>query len=110
SFYVSFGPELSYLLWNFGSTFSGAERQSNINETEFFNRTNLLVSASIGLSKKVGESRKKAPVQIDALWFLEFRGKQGITNILNADAFNDEVSSRILSFELVTGFSFASKK
>lgn len=108
--YFSLGPEFSYLLWNYGSTYVGDERQSNIKETDFFNRTNLLVSSSIGLSKKVDESRKNAPVQIDVLWFLEFRIKKGITNILNKDIFGDNISSRTLSFELVTGFSFASKK
>ena len=109
SFYFSFGPEISYLLWNYGSTFNGDERQSYIKETELFNRTNLLVSSSIGLSKKVGESRKNAPVQIDALWYLEFRIKKGVTNILNKNVFGNGVSATILSFEIVTGISFASK-
>lgn len=108
--YFSLGPEISYLLWNYGSTYKEDERQSNIKETEFFNRTNLLASSAIGLSKKVEESRKNAPVKIDALWYLELRIKKGITNILNKDVFGDNVSSTILSFELVTGISFASKK
>jgi len=110
SIYFSFGPEVSYLLWNYGTSYIGDERQSRIEETEFFNRTNLLASASIGFSKKVGESRKNAPVQIDALWFLELRAKKGITNILNRDIFGEDLSSTILSFEIVTGISFASKK
>jgi len=110
SLYLSLGPEISYLLWNYGSTFNGDDRLSNVKETEFFNRTNLLASSSIGLSKKVGESRKNAPVQIDALWYLEFRAKKGITNILDRNVFGDDVSSTIFSLEIVTGISFASKK
>ncbi|MFK7908798.1 MAG: outer membrane beta-barrel protein [Chitinophagales bacterium] len=111
SAYFSFGPEISYLLWNYGSTYNKEDdRLSNLKETAFFNRTNLLVSSSLGISMKVGESRKKAPVQIDALWYLEFRLKKGLTNILNKEIFGNEASSSISSFELVTGFSFASKK
>jgi len=110
SVYFSIGPEISYLLWNYGSTFNGDERLSNIKETNFFKRTNLLLSSSVGFSKKVEESRKKAPVQIDALWYLEFRTKKGLTNILNNDAFGGDAFSTILSFEIVTGISFASKK
>lgn len=110
SFYVSLGPEISYLLWNYGSTYQGDERLSNIRETDFFNRTNLLISSSVGFSQKVGESRKNAPVQIDVFWHLEFRAKKGITNILNRDVFGNNASSTILSFELVTGISFASKR
>lgn len=107
--YFSLGPEFSYLMWNYGSTFNGDERQSNIKETQFFNRTNLLISSSIGLSKRIGESRRNAPIQIDALWFLEIRGKKGITNILDKEALGINVSSTISSLEIVTGISFASK-
>jgi hypothetical protein len=49
-------------------------------------------------------------VQIDALWYLEFRVKKGLTNILNKDVFGDDESSTIFSLEIVTGISFASKK
>lgn len=107
--YFSLGPELSYLLWNYGSTFNNEERLSNIKETAFFNRTNLLVSSSIGISKKITESRKNAPVEIDALWFLEFRIKKGITNILKREFFGEDATSTVLSFEILTGISFASK-
>ena len=107
--YFSLGPEVSYLIWNYGSTYNDDERLSNVKETEFFNRTNLLVSSAIGISKKVGESRRDAPLQIDVLWHLELRIKKGITNILDSDFFEDDISSNILSFEVVTGISFASK-
>ncbi len=110
SIYLSLGPELSYLLWNYGSKYRGDKRISNIEETEFFNRINLLVSSSIGFSKKVTESRHNAPIQIDFLWFLELRAKKGITNILNKKKFGESVSSTVLAFEIVTGFSFASKE
>lgn len=110
SIYFSFGPEVAYLLWNSGSTFNGEERQSNIKETDAFNRTNLLASSSIGFTKKIGESRNHAPVQIDALWYLEFRVKKGITNILNRNVFGNNASSTIFSLEIVTGISLASKK
>jgi hypothetical protein len=110
SVYCTLGPEISYLLWNYGSTFNDDERQSNTEETIFFNRTNFLMSAALGISKKVAESRRNAPVQIDALWYLELRVKQGITNILNDDFFGNDVSSTISAIELVTGISFASKK
>lgn len=108
-FYVSLGPEISYLLWNYGSTYDGDTRLSNIEETRFFNRTNLVASSSLGFSTKVGESRKNAPIQIDALWFVELRAKQGITNILNKDFFAENLKSRISSIELVMGISFSSK-
>ncbi|MEO0724903.1 MAG: outer membrane beta-barrel protein [Bacteroidota bacterium] len=110
SVYLSLGPEISYLLWNNASTYAGDDRQSNIRETELFNRTNLLVSSAVGIVKKIGESRKDAPLQIDAWWFLEFRAKYGVTNILNDDFFGASLSSTISSFEIVTGISFASKK
>ncbi len=111
STYFSFGLEIAYLIWNYGSTYNNEDdRLSNVKETEFFNRTNLLVSSAFGISIKVDESRKKAPVQIDALWYLELRLKKGITNILNKDIFGSGVTSSISSFELVTGISFASKK
>lgn len=109
SVYFSLGPEISYLIWNYGSTYSGEIRQSNRNETKFFNRTNLLVSSSIGFSKKVTESRKNAPIQIDGLWYLELRAKKGITNIIKEGFFDENISTTISSFEIVTGFSFASK-
>jgi len=67
------------------------------------------LSSSVGFSKKVEESRKNAPIQIDLLWYLELRMKKGVTNILKEDFFGDLTSS-ILSFELVTGISFSSKK
>ena len=108
-FYFSVGPEVSYLMWNYGSTYIDDERQTYLKETEFFNRTNFLVSSSVGFSKKVEESRKNAPIQIDLLWYLELRMKKGVTNILKEDFFGDLTSS-ILSFELVTGISFSSKK
>lgn len=108
--YVSAGPEIAYLIWNQGSAFIDDERISRMNETEYFNRVNLLVSSSIGFSLKVEESRKNAPIQIDALWYLEFRTKKGITNILNKDYFGNEYKSSILSFEIVTGISFSSKR
>ena len=85
--FLSVGPEVSYLIWNYGSTYNKDERLSNIKETKYFNRTNLLISSSIGVSTKIGESRKKAPIQIDALWYLELRIKKGLTNILNSDYF-----------------------
>jgi len=109
TFYFSAGPELAYLLWNYGSAYNDENRLSHLEETKYFNRINLLVSSSLGISIKVGESRKKAPVQIDALWYLEFRIKKGITNILNKDFFGNEAKTSILSLELVTGISFASK-
>ncbi len=110
-FYISAGPELSYLLWNYGSAFNEEERQIyNVEETDFFKRVNLLVSSSLGFSTKVAESRKNAPVQIDALWYLEFRFKRGISNILDPDFFGNDQSTGIIAFELVTGISFASKK
>lgn len=108
STYVSLGPEISYLIWNYGSTFREDERISNRNETEFFNRTNFLLSSSIGWSTKVSESRKKSPVEIDLLWFIEMRLKKGLTNILSQDYFPSS-SSTTSTIELVTGFSFASK-
>lgn len=106
--YVSVGPELSYLLWNYGSIYNGEQRLSHLEETEYFSRVNLLLSASVGISTKISESRKNAPVEIDALWFLEFRTKKVLTNILKRNVFGN-TSSSILSFELVTGISFASK-
>ncbi|MFK8102610.1 MAG: porin family protein [Saprospiraceae bacterium] len=109
-FYLSAGPELSYLLWNYGSAYNGDERIYNVKETNFFNRVNLLVSSSVGISMKVAESRKNAPVQIDALWYLEFRFKKGLTNILNQEALGTDKTTSIIAFELVTGISFASKK
>ena len=107
--YLSLGPEVSCLLWNRGSTYNGSERQTRINETRFFNRIGILASSSIGISKKIETSRKNAPIQIDALGYLEFRLKKGLTNILNRDFFSDELSSTILSFEIVVGFSFSSQ-
>lgn len=110
SIYCSLGPEISYLLWNYGSTFNGDIRLSNIKETASFNRFNFLISSSIGCSKKIQGSRKNAPVQIDALWYLEFRVKKGLSNVLNKDVFGSDLSSTIFSLELLTGISFASKK
>ena len=107
--YASLGPEVSYLLWNFGSTYNGDTRLTNLKETRFFNRTNLLISSSIGYGTKIDESRKNAPIQIEAFWFIELRFKKSITNILSSEFFTEDTKSTILSFELVTGFSFASK-
>lgn len=108
SFYTSVGPEVSYLLWNYGSTFNEEERLSNQKETDFFNRTNFLISSSIGYSKKIASSKKGTPIEIDALWFIELRLKKGITNILDSSIFSE--SSTISSIELVTGLSFSSKE
>lgn len=109
SFYASFGPEISYLIWSRGSAYNEDELITKNDETQFFHRTSLLVSSSLGISRKVGQSRKNAPVQIDALWFLEFRMKKGVTNILNIDPSIVEISSSILAFELVMGISFSSQ-
>lgn len=110
SFYFSLGPEFSYLLWNYGSSYNNGERISNIKETDFFNRANFLISSSFGLSMKVAESRKGAPIAIDALWHLELRAKKGVTNILDKSTLGENTSATVLSFELVTGISFTSKK
>ena len=107
--YLSFGPELSYLLWNYGSTYNGDTRLTHLEETRFFNRLNFLASSAIGFSTKVEESRKNAPIQIDALWFIELRLKKGLTNILSKEYFGNDVHSAIFSIELATGISFASK-
>ncbi len=110
SIYLSLGPEISYLLWNNASTYAGNDRQSSIRETELFNRTNLFVSAATGIAKKIGEARENAPLQMDAWWFLEFRAKHGITNILNDNFFGAGTSSTISAFEIVMGISFLTKK
>ena len=110
AFYVSLGPEVSYLLWNYGSTYNQSNQLTNVDETYLFNRFSLLISSSIGISVKITESKENAPMKIDALWFAEFRGKKGITNILNRTYFGDDYSSSIMSIEFVTGISFSSKK
>ena len=110
NFYFCFGPEIGYLIWNYGSAFSDDRRLYNRKETDNFNRVNLLLSSSLGFSKKIEESRKDAPVQIDVLLFLELRFKKGITNIINNDLIEQDFSTSINSIELVTGFSFGSKK
>ncbi|MBK9257101.1 MAG: outer membrane beta-barrel protein [Saprospiraceae bacterium] len=109
-FYLSAGPEYSYLLWNYGTTYNNEVQLTRIKETQYFNRSNLFLSSAVGLSLKAGESRKNAPVQIDVLWYLEFRFKKGITNLLKADLAGNEVYSNITAIELVTGISFSSKQ
>jgi hypothetical protein len=110
SIYCSLGPELSYLIRNHGSTYNGEYRMTNKNETQYFNRLNFLLSSSIGISQKIEESRKNAPIQINVLWYIEFRLRKGISNILNEEYFGKDSYSSALAFEVVTGFSFASKR
>ena len=108
--YVSVGPEYSYVLRNIGQTSNKEDVFSIVNETKYFNRNNLLISSAIGYSFKVDQTAKRSPIQFDALWYLEFRFKRGLTNMLKRTELLSDVSSKLLAFELVTGVSFSSKK
>lgn len=109
NFYVSLGPEYSYLIRNIERTFIHDVQLSSINETEYFNRNNLLISSALGCSFKVDLTAKRSPIQFDVLWYLEFRFKRGLTNMLKKNELFNEVGSKLLAFELVTGVSFSSK-
>ena len=109
NFYVSLGPEYSYIIRNIRFTFIHDVQLSSINETEYFNRNNLLISSALGCSFKVDLTAKRSPIQFDALWYLEFRFKRGLTNMLKKNELFNDVGSKLLAFELVTGVSFSSK-
>jgi len=108
--YVSVGPEYSHVLRNIGQTYNKEDVFSIVNETKYFNRNNLLISSAIGCSFKVDQTAKRSPIQFDALWYLEFRFKRGLTNMLKKNELFNDVGSKLLAFELVTGVSFSSKK
>ncbi|MBK7697487.1 MAG: hypothetical protein IPJ39_01565 [Saprospiraceae bacterium] len=103
------GPEYSYLIRNIERTFIHDVQFSIVNETKYFNRNNLLISSAIGCSFKVDQTAKRSPIQFDALWYLEFRFKRGLTNMLKKNELFNDVGSKLLAFELVTGVSFSSK-
>jgi len=107
--YVSTGPELAYLLWNYGSSYRGEQRLNRNNETEFFNRLALNAIASVGYSFKVGESRKNAPWQTDVFWFVELRVKKGLTGLLKESMVSSDDNISLFGVEFQTGFSFGKK-
>ncbi|HMT53588.1 MAG TPA: hypothetical protein PKD16_11335 [Saprospiraceae bacterium] len=108
--YVSVGPEYSHVLRNIGQTYNKEDVFSIVNETKYFNRNNLLISSAIGCSFKVDQTVKRSPIQFDVLWYFEFRFKRGLTNMLKKNELFNDVGSKLLAFELVTGVSFSSKK
>ncbi len=106
-FYCSLGPELSLRLSSYGSTYRGQQRQTYRNESNSLKEVHVLASFALGISGRIGSSRKNAVVPIDAFWFTELRLKRGLNDI-NALTISEDTSIRVSGIEWVVGLSLAS--